>query len=218
MCVCECVTRRGQGSSARREANQKIREHAMWECERGQATQVRCELRARPAPRPVRAPRLRLRPALRCGECSRSAALRPTGGPLPARWKSSLSCSFGALARLRAGVHGRVPVRQVQAAQVHLFPDADPLRRRAHDHLRLLRHARLRQPLEVLLSGEGHDGWAQMPSVQPARAGWHRSPRSAAPKFFLAVPLQPGATQRAKCCGVPRSAPRAGPSARLARP
>jgi transcription elongation factor S-II len=33
------------GSSERRKANQQIREHAMWECERGQATMVR----ARPA-------------------------------------------------------------------------------------------------------------------------------------------------------------------------
>ena len=34
------------GSSERRRANQQIREHAMWECERGQATMVRRRARA----------------------------------------------------------------------------------------------------------------------------------------------------------------------------
>jgi hypothetical protein len=35
------------GSSERRVANQKIREHAMWECQRGQQQLVRLRLRAR---------------------------------------------------------------------------------------------------------------------------------------------------------------------------
>lgn len=36
------------GSSDRRKANQQIREHAMWECERGQATMVRAARRCVP--------------------------------------------------------------------------------------------------------------------------------------------------------------------------
>ena len=69
------------GSSERRKANQQIREHAMWECERGQASMVR----ARPACS---------RPELRRGACAskrlwralRALRSRPGQAAFPDWW------------------------------------------------------------------------------------------------------------------------------------
>ena len=74
------------GSDERRRANQQIRDHAMWECERGQATMVRA--RVRDAARA--AARLSARgncAALRCSLGRLSLASR-TGGRAHARWRS----------------------------------------------------------------------------------------------------------------------------------
>ena len=70
------------GSSERRKANQQIREHAMWECERGQATMVR----ARPA---MWHARLSAR-GLRFVRCALGRVRRPsrTGGRVPARLRN----------------------------------------------------------------------------------------------------------------------------------
>ena len=46
--------------------------------------------------------------------------------------------------------HGPAAVRQVQEEELHVQPDPDAVRRRAHDHLRPLQ--RMRKPVEVLLN------------------------------------------------------------------
>ena len=73
-----------------------------------------------------------------------------------------------------AGVDGPVPVRQVQAAQVHVLPDADALRRRAHDHVRHLRQ--LRQPLEVLVRGCGRGTCVRGSALTRVLADWSLPP------------------------------------------
>lgn len=126
------------GSNAQREKNEKIRQHLLFECERGQSQAVR------------------------------ETDAYKLGPPLPVKDRTTLSAPAGNLAPSApalllpspppaAGVDGRVPVQQVQGAQVHVLPDADALRGRADDHVRDLRE--LQQPLEVLLK-EGRPGLA----------------------------------------------------------
>ena len=84
------------GSAERRVANQKIREHAMWECQRGQQQLVRARVRARGvwragtgSERVTR--RCGLRAAacvLRCGARLLPRPWRQTGGQLRTRWRS----------------------------------------------------------------------------------------------------------------------------------
>ncbi len=76
------------GSCERRKANQQIREHALWECERGQAAMVRACVR-RAGPRTSKRVHAACA-ALRCARLRNISRPRPsrTGGRKLARWRS----------------------------------------------------------------------------------------------------------------------------------